>query len=719
MTLQSIPKESAEVGALRWGVPELEVELAWGRDEPVHVAAIRAGGVAFPVHVVPLVEILTADGGHVPASGRLAHTAVGADLRYETHREFEEEGVRILEITQRAGGVEAVLRLEIRDAAPALRSTVTVTNRGEGPIVLRSVASLTTGLPLGDDPDPLEGWSLVRGLSDWLGEGRWSETPLRGRDFPELAQQLTGHDPRGAFAAVSDGTWSTGRELPTALLAHHRVGFAIAWQIEHNGAWRWEIGEDTGGAYLALAGPTDVDSAWSLPLAAGESFTTVPAAIAVDRTPVDAIAGLTAYRRASRRAHADNAAMPVVFNDYMNTLNGDPTTERLLPLIEAAADAGAEIFCIDAGWYDDSGHWWDTVGEWTPSTRRFPAGLHEVIDAIRARGMVAGLWLEPEVIGVRSPMASRLPEDAFLQRHGSRIVEHHRYHLDLRHPAAVAHLDEVVDRLIAEFGVGFFKFDYNINPGPGTDVGAASVGVGLLEHNRAHLAWLDRLLDRHPSLVIENCASGAMRMDFAMMSRLAMQSTSDQQDFVKYPPIAASAPLSMLPEQAASWAYPQPEMNEEEAAFSLVTGLLGRYYVSGHLNRMDAAQRGVVADAIAAAKSLRPLLTTAVPHWPLGLPGWTADWVALGMQRPGTDLVSVWRRGGEDRIDLALPHLAAQDVEVSTVFPRHLPAWQTEWDAERGVLTVHATDARIAARTFRLTSRPMTAVPGTLTSPAE
>lgn len=87
-----------------------------------------------------------------------------------------------------------------------------------------------------------------------------------------------------------------------------------------------------------------------------------------------------------------------------------------------------------------------------------------------------------------------------------------------------------MDRLVEDLGVGYFKFDYNINPGPGTDVGGISAGAGLLGHNRAQLDWLDGLLDRHPNLIIENCASGAMRSDFALLSRLALQSTRYQQD---------------------------------------------------------------------------------------------------------------------------------------------------------------------------------------------
>ncbi|GAA2036788.1 hypothetical protein GCM10009819_21760 [Agromyces tropicus] len=692
---------------VNWGGPRLGLVLEWGADAPVRVTGLRRRGQLIPVHPVPFVEIVTTDRGHVPASDRLAHTEVGAMLRYVDHSQESDRLADRLTIRQSAPGLEADLTLEsFRAADAAIRATVEVRSTDDT-IVLRSVTSWSSGftpVDTGSD-EKFAGWQRISGTSDWLGEGRWTRTPLRGPEFPHLAESLTGHDPRGAWAATSDGTWSTGRDLPVGALESIPLDLGIAWQVEHNGAWRWEIGEDTDGGYISLSGPTDDDSAWTRVLRPGESFRTVPATIAVGDDFVHAVAALTDFRRAARRAHPDNTAMPVVFNDYMNTLDGDPTTDKLLPLVEAAAKVGAEIFCIDAGWYDDSGHWWDSVGEWAPSTTRFPGGLAEVIDAIRDKGMVPGLWLEPEVIGVRSPVAAALPPEAFLQRHGRRLVEHHRYHLDLRHPAAIEHLDAVVDRLVRDFGIGFFKFDYNINPGPGTDHAADSVGDGLLQHNRALLAWLDRLLDRYPDLVIENCASGAMRMDFAMLSRLAMQSTSDQQDFTKYPPIAASAPISLLPEQAASWAYPQPEMSDEAVAFCLVTGLLGRFYVSGYLNRMDARQLALVAEAVATAKSLREPIATGHPYWPAGLPGWTDPWLALGVRGRDADLVSIWRRGGPTTTSLRFPHLVGRDIRATTVFPIDLPEWRTEWDAATGTLNVHAPDADIAARTLRLTVR--------------
>lgn len=683
---------------LNWGHDTFRLGIEWSSTSAPRLADVAAGPVTLrSTHPVPLVEIVTADAGHQPAGSRLSHSQLGGLLRYVSHSETPGE----LRILSRGGGLEAEVSLTVVPGVQALRSAVTVHNVGVLPRILRSVASWSAALF-----SPVDEWSITRGRSDWLAEGRWRRSPLR-EALPALRSDLTGHDPRGAAAATSHGSWSTGSELPFAVL--DSAAGAIAWQIEHNGAWRWEVGEELGGGSLVLSGPCDDDHAWARVLAPGERFTTVPATVAFSGDADGAVAQLTAHRRARRRPHPDNAAMPIVFNDYMNTLNGDPTTQRLLPLIDAAADAGAEIFCIDAGWYDDSvvaGAWWGSVGEWLPSDARFPDGLCEVIERIRSRGMVAGLWLEPEVIGVRSPMASRLPADAFLQRFGERVEEHERYHLDLRHPAVIAHLDSVVDRLIADFGVGFFKFDYNINPGVGTDVGVAAPGDGLLEHNRAHLAWIDAVLDRHPGLVIENCSSGAMRADPALLSRMQMQSTSDQQDFLLYPPIAAAAPLSMLPEQAASWAYPQPEMNEEEIAFCLVTGLLGRFYLSGYLNRMSPRGLELVREAVLVAKSLRGAIAASVPSWPLGLPGWTDPSVALALNGAGSTLVSVWSRVDADPIRLALPALAGRDIEVDTIFPTTLPAWPTHWDGATGILTVRPSGDHPAARTLRLTPTP-------------
>lgn len=691
---------------ISWGHAGLSLVLDVAPDGPVGVRTLSTDGGEQAAHAdQPLVELLVAGAGRARASQRYSDTVVGRRLVYTGSEQTRNGAWYVLRVDQRdpQTGLAVQTRFRSADGVSACQVHTRITNHGPEPVLLLGATSFATGL-FGHAVDGLD---LVRGDSDWLGEGRWTRRPLRD-GIADLNLALHGQPGKGRLAVVSQGTWSTGTHAPTGGLVDRHNGYALLWQIEHNGPWRWEVGELRDGAYLALLGPTDLDHQWQQRLAPGESFTTVPVSVAVsDRDLPGAVAALTAHRRALLRLHPDRTALPVVFNDYMNTLMGDPTTAKLLPLIDAAADVGAEVFCIDAGWYDNGTVWWDSVGEWQPSQTRFPRGIEEVLTRIRDRGMVPGLWLEPEVVGVRSPIADKLPPEAFWQRGGVRLIEHGRYHLDLRHPRAVAHLDEVVDRLVEQLGVGYLKLDYNIDPGPGTDLAADSAGAGLLWHNRAYLAWLDRLLDRHPDLILENCASGGMRADYALLSRMQLQSTSDQQDPLRYPPIAAAAPMSILPEQSASWAYPQPDMSDEELAYAMCTGMMGRLYLSGHIDLMLPTQRRLVADGVVAYRALRREIARSVPCWPLGLPGWTDPWVALGLSPAAIDAgptyLALWRRPGAlGELRCEFPHLAGRHLTPEIVYPAGLEPWAASWEAGTGVLTVHANEPAPAARLLKL-----------------
>ncbi|MFE5336103.1 alpha-galactosidase [Isoptericola sp. NPDC056573] len=696
--------DRADVGRelMTWGDGALRLVVRRPLDGPVAVSLVPAGERPGPA-VQPLVEILAVGHGHRSANLRNTATEIGARLRYVSHEVTEDRGWQRLEVVQRdeVSGLDVRSTLRARTGGTSVQARTTVRNAGAATVRLQAVSSLMLADPCG--PDGLDDAVSIEGDGEWLGEWRWSSTPVRGQTgLPALG--LASHqrqDSRGARAVVSHGTWSSGEHPPAGVLTTATA--SLAWQVEHPGPWRTELGVRLGGddreaLVLGLLGPTDADHAWLRSLRPGEEFVSVPVSVAwADGDWQAAVGELTRHRRADRRPA--RAAGAVVFNDYMNTLMGDPTTDKLLPLIAAAGEVGADYFCVDAGWYDDGGDWWDSVGEWQPSHVRFPdGGLDRVLDAIRAAGMVPGLWLEPEVIGVRSPLAAQLPEDAFLQRHGTRIVEHGRYLLDLRDEQARKHLDDVVDRLVDEHGVGYFKLDYNVTPGPGTDRDADSVGDGLLRHTRAYLTWLDGVLARHPRLVVENCASGAMRADNGLLSRLELQSTTDQQEPLRYPPVAAGALVAVLPEQAGNWAYPQPSMSDAEIVFTMVTGLSGRLYLSGQLDGMDEAQRALVAEGVRAARAWDDEARGAVPVWPLGLPDWDAPWVAVGRATADETVLAVWWRGGDEpEISVPVPQGA-----VETVYPADGPVSGLEAHAEDGRLRLRAASGEPAARVLRI-----------------
>ena len=716
---------------LHWGTDALHLTFAQPDDGPVALIAIAPGGAApalwpgddsdVPDRLLQaLVEVSAFGHGRFPGSFRHVDTVLGAALRHVSHEaDVDDDGTVRLRIEQRddASGLVVSSVFEAREAVAAFRTHSEVGLAPSAvPLTLDAVSTIATGAFLGRDHD-VDAFSLATAANDWVAESRWSTTPLREAGLARIDRDVQHQPPRTRLVVGDRGSWSSGEAVPTAALLARDGSAALAWQVEHAGPWLFELGETRHGAYLLLSGPTDPENHWSLPLRPGEVFTSAPASVAVAAGGVDEVlAAMTAQRRATRLVREVDHDLPVVFNDYMNTLMGDPTTEKLLPLIDAAAEVGADYFCIDAGWYAE-GHWWDTVGEWQPAASRFPGGIDEVLDRIRDRGMVPGLWLEPEVIGVRSPLAASLPDDAFFTRGGVRVADHGRHLLDLRSPAARAHLDGVVDRLVGDHGVGFFKMDYNTMTGPGTDAGGLAPGAGLLEHSRALLAWLDDVQERHPRLLIENCASGAMRMDWAMMSRLHVQSTSDQQDPVMYATIAAAAPAALLPEQAGHWAYPHAGMEPELFTFSLVNAVLGRMYLSGHLNRMDAAQRDVVRAAVAAHREVLGSIERAVPSWPLGLPAWEDAWTALALTAgAGADAgvgagggsvthLSVWRcQGDDDRVVLSLPGLRGQEVRVRPFFPTDPAGWSWSWDPQEAELTVVVDVAGPTARVLEIRS---------------
>ena len=692
-----------------WGNGVLKLHFEWSDDTPVSMTALETPtkNVEFP-HLLPITEIRANGEGHWLASDRLVHTTIGAELRYARHRCENDHEVDRLFITQEdsARGIEVTTAYVVPANVAMFRTQTVIENVSKtNTLVLESVTSWVSsfGAPNGKNTDSRE-WSLLEGNNDWLGEGRWSRSST-AELFPVLQQQMTGHTPRGEYSVVSTGTWSTGKHSPLAVLESSTLGMAWVFQVEHNGAWRWEIGNDTDDGYMAVSGPTNDNHSWSKTLEPGQSFTTVSASAGVAEDFSSAMELVTNYRRAMRTQHSDNSFPRILFNDYMNTLNGDPTTEKLLPLIKAAAEVGAETFCIDCGWYDDTGDWWPSVGEWMPSKKRFPGGITEVINAIRNAGMVPGLWIEPEVVGESSPIVDKLPETAFFHRNGYRVREQQRFILDFRDAAALAHMDAVIDRLVSDYGIGYFKFDYNVSPGAGTDTNADSAGDGMLENARAYSAWIDGLHRRYPGLILENCSSGGMRMDFAQTSRFQVQSTSDQQDFKLYPAIAAAAPIMMLPEQAANWAYPQATMTAEESAFNLNTTMLGRFFLSGYVNRMSEQQRALISSAVSAyKKNVQPVIANSIPFWPTGLPEWNAPVVSLGIKTTERALVTVWARDVEERgaVKLSIPQYRNRDVDAHAIFPLGdgFEQWPLRWNSHAGILEVDVPKRSYASRTF-------------------
>lgn len=583
----------------------------------------------------------------------------GSSLHYVTHRCLENDVGKKLEIVLQNETLHACWHLQHFRGLQSARIWCEVSNIATESTGLEYVSSLAL---FALDTPPWEKTSLLHlPHNAWYGEAQWKSATL-----PTLGLDKVNRFSLNRISVENTGTWSSIGYLPCAAFEDLAAGTTLLWQIEHNGSWQWEISDFRDRLYLQVSGPNENENHWWKQLAPGERFSSVPVAISlVNGGLQEALQEITRYRRQILRPSLDNKRLPVIFNDYMNCLSGDPTTEKLLPLIDAAAAAGCEYFCIDCGWYSD-GEWWDGVGEWLPSSARFPDGIREPLDYIISKGMQPGLWLELEVMGIACPLAQRLPDACFFQRHGKRVIDHQRYQLDFRHPQVQEHADRVITRLIEEYGISYIKMDYNINAGSGTEYNADSPGDGLLQHNRAYLNWLKKTMDRYPQLVIENCGSGGLRMDYAMLQQHSIQSVTDQTDYRLMACIAAAAASAVTPEQAAIWSYPLREGDREEVVMNMVNSLLLRIHQSGHLAELDEKRFALVKEGITLYKTFREKIPHLQPFWPLGLPSFDSPWLAFGLRNAKEGWLAVWRMGSEQETRaLLLPLLD----KITCVYP--------------------------------------------------
>lgn len=592
--------------------------------------------------------------------------------------------------------IDPVLSLEVEsiydafDKAPMVRRFTRVTNRGTAPVGIDFLSSaMLHGLA---DPQSYDHELKIHlARNSWMAEGQWHT--LRPSELGFVENERTSWS---EASAGSVGTWSTEKFLPMAIVENLRLGLAWFWQIEHNGSWYWEIsnaaasGIHADDVYAYLGGPDELHaSAWKN-LKPGEIHETVPVAIGcVEGGFSEAVEALTRYRReACKHPRKGGDPCPVIFNDYMNCLWGDPTEAKELPMIAAAAKAGCEYYVIDAGWYAEANEDWSkTIGSWEPSSTRWPRGLKYVLNKIEKAGMKSGLWLEPEVAGVNSSLAKQHP-DWFFVRHGKRILKNDRYLLDFRIPEVRDYLSNVMHRLVADYGISYIKMDYNVDSLQGTELRADSVGQGLLEHCRAYLGWVEQILGRYPDLVLENCGSGGGRMDYAQLSRFQIQSVTDQEDYLKLPAIVTGASAGVLPEQLAVWSYPTADSDSDKASFNLVTAMMGRIRQSGRLDKLSSDAFNQVVQGIDLYKRvLRPHIPQAVPFFPMGMPDVTNQEspIALGMRAPDLQWMAVWRLDGASRVTIPAASknpkilfpeqsgitVETKDEQLEIEFPRH------------------------------------------------
>lgn len=206
---------------------------------------------------------------------------------------------------------------------------------------------------------------------------------------------------------------------------------------------------------------------------------------------------------------------------------GGLSEEKHLRLIDYFASLNAEVYWMDASWFghlsaeDAEGGigWTNQVGNWNVNKNAHPSEFAKIKESCRKKGLEPLLWFEFERALDRSDEYQKHPE-WFLGRNDG-DVSSDQYMLNLGIPEAREYFFEIFADYVEKAGIKWFRMDYNMDALPyyrNNEVNGRK-GITELAYINGLYAFLDRILERYPYLMIDNCASGGNRMDIEMQKR--------------------------------------------------------------------------------------------------------------------------------------------------------------------------------------------------------
>lgn len=476
---------------------------------------------------------------------------------------------------------EGRLRLEVSlsfTPAGILCSRASITNLSTAPFAL---STLAVALPV-----PQRATDVL----DFAGEWSHERTPQRrpvavGTWLRESRHGRPGHDDSFLTAV---GSTHFGFEAGEVWAGH------LAW----SGDKRSTVDATATGHVLVALG--ELLPPGEIVLNEGENYSSPAALFAHSSSGLN---GLTdrfhSYFR-SLEAHPETPR-PLTLNTW-EAVYFDHDEAGLIELARAAASVGVERFVLDDGWMTGRTDAKRALGDWTVDATSYPRGLQPLSEAVVALGMQFGLWVEPEMISLDSPVAREHPEWVLRDANSQLPLSWRDQHvMDLSNPHAFSFVRDSINALLTTYPITYLKWDMNRD----------LLGGSAHRHTLALYRLIDELRAAHPALEIESCASGGGRVDGGILERTQRVWASDtndpreRQSIQRYSSILV--PLEYLGAHVGE-AKAHTTGRTSSLSYRLATALFGHAGIEWDLRRSTPTDRETIAEWASEYKRLRPLL---------------------------------------------------------------------------------------------------------------
>lgn len=515
-------------------------------------------------------------------------------FRYvEQTKQEDVEATRIVTTLRSSDGQQVTHQLIHYHGFSGVEVVTTYHNGGASPATLDMLTSFCLG---GITPfisgDAQECLVAHRFRSKWSNEARLESIPIEDL---QLEPSWSGY---GVACERFGQTGSMPVRKFFPMVAVEDTSHHVLWgaQLACPSSWQMELYRRDDALCISGGLADDDFGHWHKTLQPGESLTAPAACLTVCiGTIEDLCARLTSMQARPLSALAMPVRLPVIFNEFCTTW-GNPSRENVQRILSLLRGRDIDYFVIDSGWYADEAKGWEAnMGDWEINDRLFPGGLEAVVDDIRQAGLKPGIWFEPEVCG-RDANAFQATVH-LLKRHGTPITTGKRRFWDLCDPWTAEYLNDRVIGLLKRYGFDYVKIDYNDSIGVGCDH-PDGLGEGLRQNQLAARAFMMRIQEAVPGILVENCSSGGHRLEPSFLGISQLSSFSDAHEVREIPLIAANLHRTMLPRQSLIWAVLRKQDSPMRLIWSLCATFLGVMCLSGDVYDLSENQWAVVDEGI-------------------------------------------------------------------------------------------------------------------------
>lgn len=222
---------------------------------------------------------------------------------------------------------------------------------------------------------------------------------------------------------------------------------------------------------------------------------------------------------------------PVLLNSW-EAAYFDINERKLLSLAKAGKEAGIELFVMDDGWFGTRDDDTQSLGDWEVNRKKLPKGLEGLSGKIRALGLSFGIWVEPEMVNVKSELYRRHP-DWTIEIPGQDHAEGRNQRiLDLCRTEVQDFIIEKMTEVFSSGEISYVKWDMNRTF---TDYYSGSLPPerqGEVAHRYVLGLYrcMKELTGRFPEILFEGCAAGGNRFDSGMLCYFPQIWASDNTD---------------------------------------------------------------------------------------------------------------------------------------------------------------------------------------------